>query len=297
MVYYTIYRNDKYFLLDENNVLHASGIRDDIERKLQFNANVKLLRNSKFKNLDSKYNPYTTGYIELDLAFYPVDRNGYGIVYTFVDVKTRKILCIPTKRKDSEQTIKCLDDAYKFYDRDIKVLSVDNGPEFNNNNVKKWCEDRRIALNIALTNRRFNGVAEGYIGFIKKYINEKLGLNQLAENGDWNKWREYLKIVVDELNKFNATQYPKPYKNQYESVINFDTDLKVGDEVHVKLDYPASVVDEKRVHGTFRYGDLHFTKRKYPITKIILRNNDQEPRYKINSYSKNTSFKRSEVLT
>jgi hypothetical protein len=275
----------------------GSGIKSSIEKKLNFSDKVKLLRHNDVKNKDSFYNPYTKGVIELDLAMYPSDQHRYQYCYTFVDIKTRIIFVMSTRDRTASTTLKALNKAWEFYDKDIKMLSVDRGGEFVNKEVKKFTNDHNIALNIGMTNRRFNGIVESYIGFIKKYVNEKLGENQLNNVKYWNQWRKYVDDVVEEINEHNKKKFPLPYSSSYDSVQNVDNDVQIGDLVHVKLDYPATI-SGKRVHGDFRYGDLHFTDETYPISKIILRNNDVEPRYKVSGlkFAEKTSFKRSEII-
>lgn len=302
MMILTIEHNGKYYALHGNNVvelgLHAHGVRDVIEQRLDFSNVVQLLKNNKHKNLDSFYNPYTNGVIELDLAIYPPDRYQYQYCYTFVDTKTRQIFTMATRDKSMSTTLKVLKAAWDFYNKDIKMICVDRGSEFVNREMEQFCSMNNITLNIGMTNRRFNGIVEAYIGFIKKYVNEKLGENQLRNISQWNQWREYVQKTVDTINQHNALEYPKKYSMTYSKVKEYDTDIKVGDLVHVKLDYPASVLTGKRVHGEFRYGDMHWTSQTYPITKIILRNNDQAPRYKVSGLknAEKTSFKRAEIL-
>jgi hypothetical protein len=69
--------------------------------------------------------------------------------------------------------------------------------------------------------------------------------------------------------------------------------LKVGDRVHVMLDISKGLWNDKKLHGSFRYGDLHFSRETYIVQKLILRPNDREIRYKININQQHT-YKRSE---
>lgn len=279
------------------NIRFGNGVRQQLEQKLEFDKVVALLRNSDLKQKDSKYNPFTKGCVECDLAIYPKDQEGFQYAFTFVDIKTRMIFVHYAKSKDSEETVRALQKAYYFYEGNINVLCFDKGAEFYNNIVKNWCNINKIAIDYGITNRRFNGIVESYIGFIKKYVNEKLGLNQLKNIANWNNWRNIMEEVVQIINQHNKNNYPKKFNLDYRHVENSQPLFKNNDMVHVKLDYPADILTSQRVHGVFRYGDLHFSKETYPITKIILRENDSEPRYKIaKPGSEKTSFKKDELL-
>lgn len=53
---------------------------------------------------------------------------------------------------------------------------------------------------------------------------------------------------------------------------------------------------EKRMHGDyFRHGDLHFSKEKYKVEKIILRHHDRNLRYHVEGFPQ-TSFLRDELI-
>lgn len=62
------------------------------------------------------------------------------------------------------------------------------------------------------------------------------------------------------------------------------------------MKYGLGLFHDMRMHGDyFRHGDLHFSKEKYKVEKIILRPHDRNLRYHIEGYPQ-TSFLRDELL-
>ncbi len=55
--------------------------------------------------------------------------------------------------------------------------------------------------------------------------------------------------------------------------------IEEGTEVRKQLDNPITVTDDaKRLHGSFRKGDIRWTKQPQPVTQVYLRP-DQPPMY------------------
>jgi hypothetical protein len=174
---------------------------------------------------------------------------------------------------------------------------MDKGGEFTSKLIKKYLDDNNIPHQYGMTNRRFNGIVEYYIGVVKKFTLQKLSLVSLKKNDYVLDWTDIAQEVIEEINKYNKKNYPKPFIDNYDNYVPTKHDnLKIGDMVHVKLDFPKTLFNEKRMHGDyFRHGDLHFSKEKYKVEKIILRPHDRNLRYHVEGFPQ-TSFLRDELL-
>lgn len=277
------------------------GLFDDIEEKLKMkdDPSLKLLHNQPFKSKESFYNIYNFGCLQVDLGVMPHDdeeENDYKYLCLFVDMKSRILFPCYLKKKNQPVLLTCFKMALNFY-KDIRFIQMDRGGEFFSKAIMKFLDEKEIPYQYGMTNRRFNGIVEYYIGVVKKFTLQKLSLESLAKNKYNLDWTDIAQEVIEEINSFNKKKYPKKFIDNYDNYQPSKHDnLNMGDMVHVKLDYPRTLFGDKRMHGDyFRHGDLHFSKQKYKINKIILTPNDRNLRYHLEGIPK-TSFLRDELL-
>lgn len=285
----------------EKYIEFGYGLFDEIEKKLKMkdDKNLKLLRNQPFKSKESFYNIYNFGCLQVDLGVMPHDaENGHDYKYfcLFVDMKSRLLFPCYLKTKNHDILVTCFKTALAFY-KDVRFIQMDKGGEFYSKAIRKLLDDNGIRYQYGMTNRRFNGIVEYYIGVIKKFTLQKLSLKSLEKNAYDLDWTDIAQEVIDEINKFNKKTYPKKFIDNYDNYTPSKHDnLNIGDMVHVKLDHPKTLFGDKRMQGdSFRHGDLHFSKNKYKIDKIILTPNDRNLRYHLEGIPR-TSFLRDELL-
>jgi len=258
---------------------------------LDNDTNVKLLRGSTKPDPDSTYQVYSKGIIECDLFEMPAF-NKYRYYVLFVDIKTRQIFFDIMKEKDGFSMSKIIEKAIIYFKEFIRLYS-DQGSEFNNNYVKKVCIDNNIHQVLSITNRNASSVVEAYGGIVKKYLNEYISIKSLKTNKYMLNWPKKIKHVVDEINSHNKKIFPKPFKDDNYDVIK-STDPKVGDDVHLKVDQPRGLLNNKKLHGKTRHGDLHFSRNTYKIDNIQNRGNGPI-RFGLGGIH-NATFKRHEII-
>lgn len=279
----------------EEKIYTKLGIKND--------KNLKIIRPVKETRVyDSKYNTYNFGCLEVDVAVMPYEKqDDFKYMFLFVDLKSRILFPVYTKKKDKDASFYSFEQAYGFYKK-IIVIAMDQGGEFHNTKVQNLLKNNGTAFYYGMTNRRFNSVVEYYIGRIKKYVLEKLSVETIKSQDYKLDWRDYATQVIQEINNYNKDHYPKAFILEYGKFLSDKNMLKVGDMVHVKLDHPITILNDKRIRDDYyRHGDLRFTKETYPISSLVYRPGDSSVRYKIKGYAKKlyvgkTSFKRNELL-
>ena len=91
-----------------------------------------------------------------------------------------------------------------------------------------------------------------------------------------------MKLINDEYSHPAVAPDPtKPVKTN-----DFSKDvLPIGTKVRIQLDNPIDYVEERKLHGKFRTGDIRYTKKIGEITRFYLRP-DQPPMYEVDNNSK-----------
>lgn len=206
------------------------------------------------------YEPY---YMEqADTLYLPTGAFGYKYALVVVDIHTRRCDAEAMKTRDGPAIVKAFK---KIFSRGIiqmpKFLVTDSGSEFKNEVVNDYFSDLGIGIRYARINRH-RSVA------LAEYKNKIIGSNILKIQGsiehDTGKqskeWKKYLAPLIELIN--DNLPEPKTYSKSADPIItkgNKDI-LPIDTPVRVKLDYPIDTATGKRLHGTFRSGDIRWTK-------------------------------------
>lgn len=147
-----------------------------------------------------------------------------------------------------------------------------------------------------------------YLAEIVDVINEKADINRDKNKAKAKNYESSLHddvITNPKQIKETVSEFVENIKNDASSkvpVVKTDVPLagKVGkdilnegDKVRVALDYPIDVVSGKRLHGTFRAGDIRWTKEIHTIDKVLMQPN-QPVAYLVSGIT-NRSFTRNQL--
>jgi hypothetical protein len=213
---------------------------------------------------------------QMDLLFLPSDM-GFKYLLVVVDCGSR---LTDFQQLKSKTATACLSALKKIYARKIieipHYMRCDPGSEFKGA-VKMWFLDNDCIMKYSKVGRsRQVGLAESR----NKSIQAIILTNQLVkeiESGKINRqWVKDLPAIRDELNKKFGHQ-SKPREQKILITDRNNKLLDVGTKVRVILDKPHNYFG-KKLHGTFRTGDIRWSPIEREIEKLIL-NPGQPPMY------------------
>ena len=259
-------------------------------KHLQDQILFQLYKNEKKTDLQPTFDVYKKNFThQADLLYLPTDA-GFKYGLTVVDLGSRLTDCEPLKTKSSKAVSEAL---AKMYSRPIKsrILSVpqrievDAGAEFKGA-FKTYCESKKIFIRYAEPFRsRQQALAEARNGALSKPLLRRMLAAELITKKPDTKWVNYLPTVLTFLNKRFKRTDAQITKLQKENDKLMEVDafnsvlLEVGQKVRYLLDKPIDYTTNKRLHGTFRQGDVRWSK---PVTieevKLIP---SQLPLYKV----------------
>lgn len=158
-----------------------------------------------------------------------------------------------------------------------------------NKTVKKWIDNIKL---------------------IVETINDKADTTKEKRENEIDDKKEKDKIILKEASKKNADdevdELISNIKNKIQpNIIKYDIPLAgknskqlgilpEGTRVRIALDYPINHISGEKLHGTFRAGDIRFSKEIHTIEKIILSPN--QPIAYLVSDIKNRSFLSNQLL-
>jgi hypothetical protein len=187
----------------------------------------------------------------------------------------------PLKTKDSKEVKVALQKIYKR--RILKTplrLEVDAGKEFEGAFSSYFNNILDIVKKIVGRHRQ-QSVVETKNYQIGKILNTRMLVEEMNNNDISRSWVDILPKVIKLINKYFAhkpidTDVNEPIKtNKFTSNI-----LPVGTKVRVQLDNPIDYINEKKLSGKFRVGDIRWSKRIHTITSFYLRP-AQPPMYQL----------------
>jgi hypothetical protein len=225
---------------------------------------------------------------QADVLFLPTAKFGFKYLLVVVDNYTRKFDAQPLKLKDSEAIVKALK---KIYNRDIiqkpKMIEFDAGKEFKGA-TREYLEDEDIKYRYAMTARhRQMALVESKNFLIGKVINYMLNVNEIKKNKtskDWYQSDAKFRNLVEKIN--DSLTYKPPNDNDdslNDNIIVTKNNYKLlekGTEVRVTLNYPVDVAYGERQSGSFRAGDIRWSRTVHTIEWIVLHPNNP-PLYKV----------------
>lgn len=227
-----------------------------------------------------------------DLLFLPNDK-GYKYLLTTVDLATRTTDAEPLKSKTAKDIIEGFKKIFKRkYMKIPNKLLCDDGTEFNNKAVIKFFNGMNCLVRVAAPGRsRSQSLIETYNNFYGTIYYMKMNNEEINTGEESNEWVYLTKDIVEAFNK-HLTKKPVSYAND-ETLINSLKTTKpydIGTEVHVQLNKPRSIVDNKRLHGKFRASDLKYTVKPHRIIDYYF-DNTQPVLYVVDGFKNNVFSK------
>jgi hypothetical protein len=246
------------------------------------------------KPFKSKLQPhmdiYPSNFIhQVDILFLPSDA-GFKYGLTIVDVGSRLTDCIPLESKSSHA---CSIAIQKVYNKPAKDriltkperIEADMGNEFKGA-FKSYCDNNNISLKYAEPHRsRQLALVESRNGEIAKPLLRRMMAEELITKKTDRKWVHFLPDVIKFLNERykRSDEEIKKLKEKHKNFLqldNFNSNLlPEGTKVRYELDKPIDYISNKKLTGTFRQGDVRWSKPTI-IQKIKLIPN-QLPLYKV----------------
>lgn len=271
------------------------------------NIETKLLDTQKFsvKNNKATYKTFQAGYCQADLQFWNQDQ-GYKYLLVVVDIMTKRIDLEALKDKTQETIIKGMEEIFKrhyIFDKDgdyivyPNIIMTDSGSEFGEKFIQ-WCTEKNIVKKTSrVARKQQTSVVEGYNYVISKILAIKTTLEQSKakkrnrlEQRQWVKHLKKLREVLNdkEINEVMIKDFFKFSEKRPSSLLN------IGDKVHVVLERPLDVQDNK-LSGKFRIGDYRYEKTPRYIANRIYNLSGNPVRYVVTGIN-NATFSRNELL-
>lgn len=195
-----------------------------------------------------------------------IEDDGHKYVFTAIDLFSKKAYAIPLTDKTNETVLDGMKEILKKIGHPVKSVRSDNGPEFKNDNMKAFLEQKEIKQIFSLPHKpQSNGIIERFNGELKRLINMSI-----KTDGDFH-WSKELDTLTDNFNNVkHMTTGERPddvemYKN-YKQVKEHTKKMilgkkqeenvrfKIGDKVRIK------VVDERN--------HANFSKDIYTVEKV-----------------------------
>ena len=245
---------------------------------------------------------------QVDLLYLP-DDNGFKYALVCVDLESSYIGAEPMKdNKSSAEALKALLTIYKRskYLKLPQRIEMDQGTEFKGS-FYTYFHNLGITMRYKRTGRhRSQAVVETWNGILGKYLNKRMLSNEVHIKGEEliGDWVADLQDLVDLLNHITETKKIKLNKGQLErKKMSLDGRLPVGEgsslelltigtPVRVILDEPRDIQGSK-LHGTFRKGDLRWSKEEHTIEQLSIRPN--EPIMYLVSGIKNAAYTKNQL--
>jgi len=213
------------------------------------------LRTNQYKKLQAprvkndKYLILSSDIYQADLITMP-EFNGYNYIINVCNMRTKFTDVRPLKNKQAQTVVEAFGEICKGkICKNIKYLFTDPGSEFTNNIFKKYCLENDISIKFTrVGNHKQSGIIEASNRNYKKILNEYMSFK--TKNEYYLNWVGVLYVVRNGINKY-LIEHSKPIWNFMESSYDGDDKLKfnIGDKVYVALDYPKTLLNNKRMHS------------------------------------------------
>ena len=263
-----IHQADTLFLPEDDTVL------DERREKEEFRK-VNRIR------IDNKQRPFR------------IDK-GYRYLLVVCDLATGKTDAEPFKYKHGFIVRDCLK---RIYDRRIikkpKLLEVDAGKEFLGDFNDYW--ETKLTIRVKEIGRhRHQAVVESKNAIFGRIFNHRMIAEEIINKEQSKQWVSELRNVIRSVNTHLTHAIPEDDEHNL-PLVRCKGDacniLEEGTRCRYQLDYPIDAVDDKKLYGKFRKGDIRWSKEILPITRIFL-NPNQPPMYQLRdrtnvAYTKN----------
>jgi len=265
-----------------NKILKDLKIIDNANENNLVKNLTKNPRKEPAKVMPHAFAPVKNATHQADLLHLPND-DGYRYLLVVVDIATRIVDAEPLKSKDSPEVKNALVKIYKRkYLNKPKRLEVDLGTEFKGAFKNYFEKLFKIVTKVAGRHRQ-QAVVENKNYQIGKILNTRMLVEEVNNHIDSRSWVDIVPKVIELLNFYFAHEakdidpLTSVKADEYSGEL-----LDVGTKVRYQLDNPETYVEGERLHGTFRAGDIRFSKSIHEITQIYLRPG-QPPMYQLDN--------------
>lgn len=224
--------------------------------------------------------------------------SGYRYLLVAVDIATGVCDAEPLKYKYSF----IVRDALKrIYARKIlKVpheIEVDAGSEFKDE-FYTYFESVSHVRRKKAGRHRAQAVVEGINSLLSKLIQTRMLSEELNTGEVSREWVEEIPAIIENVNKHFKHKPPEtdpvnhiPIKVK-KGTLASDI-IEEGTPVRIQLDNPIDAVESKRLNGSFRIGDIRWSKNIGHVTQVYLRP-DQPPLYEVDN-DNNVAYTRNQL--
>lgn len=214
---------------------------------------------------------------QIDTLYMPYDGD-YHLALTVVDTGSRLTDCEPMKSSKAVDALNALKRIYsrpkkeRILEKPTVSIEVDSGSEFKAE-FKKYFQKEDIFFRVAQSGRsRQQGLVENRNGLIGRTLMRRMVAEELLTGEKSVEWIHYLPKLIKMMNeryylkkvdlKVGEIMANPKYNNDSKELLN------VGQLVRVQLDKPENVLNNKRLHGKFREGDIKFSLKTYKIDRM-----------------------------
>ena len=288
-------------------------LQDEVFKAIRYdpkNISAKFIKPVKPTEKDRVISIYPNDF-QADIVTLP-DDNGYKYLFVVVNITTKLIDCVPQKTKTAEETA----DSLRLIDArvntvlkdDIMSLQTDQGTEFVNNQFVRACFDLDIQLIYASTRRKNQmAMVEHSIGLITKFLTHKMSQESIRNDVRNRVWVRYVNIVRDEINKFYFQKFEETKKGKIQDVFNMTAPLDklndlipIGVIVYPRLFGPMDTLEDTKLYGTYRSGDVRYDYEHPAKIKEWLIRSGRPVRYRLETMEgepiEDTTFLKQELI-
>jgi hypothetical protein len=219
---------------------------------------------------------------QIDSLYMPKD-NGYKYILVIVDIATRLMDAEPMKDREAKTTVKALEKIFKrkIVQRPLR-LEVDAGREFEGDFEKHFKRFFKI-FRKEVGRHRQQAVVETKNYQVGTILNHRMLAEEINNDKVSRNWVDILPKVVALINKNFAHEAQDADPDLLVRTDKFSEEvLPIGTKVRIQLDNPISYVDDKKLYGKFRAGDIRWKKQIGEITRFFLRP-DQPVLYQVDN--------------
>jgi hypothetical protein len=265
-----------------NKILKELNIIEDEKENNVVKNLTKTPKREPQKVMPRIYAPKKDVSHQADLLHLPNDK-GYKYLLVVVDTATSMVDAEPLKSKDSDEVKKAMAKIYKRRYLNIPLrLEVDLGSEFKGDFKKYFDKLLNIVTKVAGRHRQ-QALVETKNYQIGKNLNTRMLVEEVNNGIESRSWVDIIPKVIKLMNYYLVHEARDTDPNAPVRANKFSSKLlDVGTRVRIQLDNPQSYVDDKKLHGSFRAGDIRWSKTIHKITQIYLRP-AQPPMYQIDN--------------
>lgn len=231
------------------------------------------------KDDDNKYNVLANDWYQCDLMYMPRYHN-YEYCFCIINMRTKISDVEPIVYRTSDNIKKCLE---RILHRNViqyfpAKIFCDLGSEFRGS-FNTFCESNNIELIYTRVQMKTqNSLVENINNTYKQVIMKYLTFKTLENNQIYTNWIDILYDVRDLINKYKS-EHPKIYPDLLSKLSNYNPKnlkpkFKIGQFVHVLLDFPTNSKNERIPSYRFRHGMERFSKDAYEIVGYRFTDND-----------------------